>query len=167
MPVVIVSAIGIYLTFLLLVRIFGARILSPMGGFDAILLIMVGAVAGRVIIGHPPSLAAGVLGLFTLMALVAMFGAMRHVTGIGHTINAQPVVLVAHGKLLEDALAHTHTDLEDVRAAARQVGIADLNQVAAMILESNGSVSVIREGQPLDEFMFTDVQGAEAVLRAL
>lgn len=164
-PVVIFSAIGIYLTFLLLVKVFGARILSPMGGFDAILLIMVGAVAGRVIIGHPPSLAAGVLGLTTLMALVAVFGAMRHVRGASGMLNARPIILVAHGQLVHKALEHTHTDLEDVRAAARQAGAGSLSDIAAMVLESNGAVSVIKEGQDLDPFIFLDADGSHLVLK--
>ena len=58
-PVVVASAVGIYLTFLLLVRVFGVRVLSGWTGFDAVVLIMLGSVAGRVIIGHPPTLAAG------------------------------------------------------------------------------------------------------------
>ena len=52
-PVVMLSAVGIYLTFLVLVRIFGVRVLSGWNGFDAVIIIMFGAVAGRVIIGHP------------------------------------------------------------------------------------------------------------------
>ena len=136
-----------------------------MGGFDAILLIMVGAVAGRVIIGHPPSLAAGVLGLTTLMALVAIFGAMRHVRGASGMLNARPIILVAHGQLVHKALEHTHTDLEDVRAAARQAGAGSLSDIAAMVLESNGAVSVIKEGQDLDPFIFLDADGSHLVLK--
>ncbi|GAA4106054.1 hypothetical protein [Enteractinococcus coprophilus] len=56
-PTVIISAIAIYLVFLLLVGIFCARVLSGLTGFDIVVGVILGAVAGRVIIGHPPTLA--------------------------------------------------------------------------------------------------------------
>ena len=85
-PVVVASAIGIYLAFLLLVRVFGVRVLSGWTGFDAVVLIMLGSVAGRVIIGHPPTLAAGAIGLLTLLLLEAAFGAVQQAAGVpgGH-----------------------------------------------------------------------------------
>ena len=48
-PVVIVSAIGVYLAFLVLVRLFGARVLTAWSTFDAVVIIMFGAVAGRAV----------------------------------------------------------------------------------------------------------------------
>ena len=68
-PVVMISAIGAYLGFLLLVRAFGVRVLAKMSSFDTVVIVMYGAVAGRVIIGHPPTLAAGIIGLLTLMGI--------------------------------------------------------------------------------------------------
>src|SRR5699024_1004742 len=77
-PIVIVSAIDMYLVFLLLVGIFGARVLSGLTGFDRGVGVMLGAVAGRVVIGHPPTLAAGVIGLVTLLCCEAAFGLIRN-----------------------------------------------------------------------------------------
>lgn len=76
-PVVVLSAIGIYLGFMVLVKIFGSRVLSSMTASDAVVVIMFGAVGGRVILGHPPTLAAGLIGLLTLMLLEAAFGTLR------------------------------------------------------------------------------------------
>ena len=78
-PVVVLATLGIYLSFMVLVKIFGSRILTSMTASDAIIIIMFGAVAGRVIVGNPPTLAAGVIGLTTLMALEAAFGTIRKV----------------------------------------------------------------------------------------
>lgn len=89
-PVVMVAAVGIYLTFLVAVRLFGQRILSPLGGFDAVVIFMFGAVAGRTVLGHPPSLAAGVIGLLTLMGMEALFGAVQDVVALRRTINSPP-----------------------------------------------------------------------------
>ena len=49
-PIVILAAVAIYLVFLMLVKIFGSRVLASMSASDAVVIIMFGAVAGRVLI---------------------------------------------------------------------------------------------------------------------
>ena len=61
-PVVVLTALAVYLAFLLLLRVFGARLLTGLSAFDSVVIIMFGAVAGRVILGHPPTLATGGTG---------------------------------------------------------------------------------------------------------
>lgn len=59
---VVASAVAIYLAFLLMVRVLGQRVLSRLSTFDAVVVVMLGAVAGRAVLGDAPTLAAGVLG---------------------------------------------------------------------------------------------------------
>ena len=56
---VVASAVGIYLAFLLMVRVLGQRVLSRLSTFDAVVVVMLGAVAGRAVLGDTPTLAAG------------------------------------------------------------------------------------------------------------
>lgn len=163
-PVVMVAAVGIYLTFLVAVRLFGQRILSPLGGFDAVVIFMFGAVAGRTVLGHPPSLAAGVIGLLTLMGMEALFGAVQDVVGLRRTINPPPTVLIAHGEVLEEALQRNHITETAIATAARKAGVRNLSEVACMILESNGSISTLRAGEEIDPDLLLGVEGAEKVL---
>ena len=163
-PVVMVAAVGIYLTFLVAVRLFGQRILSPLGGFDAVVIFMFGAVAGRTVLGHPPSLAAGVIGLLTLMGMEALFGAVQDVVGLRRTINPSPTVLIAHGEVLEEALQRNHITETAIATAARRAGVRNLSEVACMILESNGSISTLRAGEEIDPDLLLGVEGAEKVL---
>ncbi|WP_408925991.1 DUF421 domain-containing protein [Corynebacterium sp. YSMAA1_1_F7] len=163
-PVVVVAAIGIYLTFLVAVRLFGQRILSTLGGFDAVVIFMFGAVAGRAVLGHPPSLAAGVIGLLTLMCMEAIFGAVQDVVGLRRTINPPPTVLIAHGEVVEEMLKRNHITEAAIATAARKAGVRDLSEVACMILESNGSISTLRAGEKIDPTLLQGVEGAEKVL---
>lgn len=163
-PVVMVAAVGIYLTFLVAVRLFGQRILSPLGGFDAVVIFMFGAVAGRTVLGHPPSLAAGVIGLLTLMGMEALFGAVQDVVGLRRTINPPPTVLIAHGEVLEKTLQRNHITETAIATAARRAGVRNLSEVACMILESNGSISTLRAGEEIDPDLLLGVEGAEKVL---
>jgi hypothetical protein len=74
---VVLSAIGVYLAFLILIRIVGQRALAAMSSFDFAATIAVGAIMGRAVLGYTPTLGAGVLGMATLFALQSAFGKVR------------------------------------------------------------------------------------------
>ena len=121
-PVVVLATLGIYLSFMILVKVFGSRVLTSMTASDAI-IIMFGAVAGRVIVGNPPTLAAGVIGLTTLMALEAAFGTIRKVVKWTRFLDRRPVLLVFRGKMVEENLTLAHITKSDIYSAARKAGI--------------------------------------------
>ena len=159
-PVIIATATGIYLGFMVLAKLFGSRILLAMTASDAVIIIMFGAVAGRVIIGHPPTLAAGLLGLASLMVLEAAFGTLRRFTGWGKLLNRRPVLVVSEGTMLLDAMRTAHLSRTDVLTAVRRAGLGSLSQVQAMVFEPTGTMSVIRTGEPLDPEVLRGVRGA-------
>lgn len=163
-PAVILSAVLIYLVFLILVRIFGTRVLTVTSGFDALVGIMLGAVAGRVILGHPPTVAAGAIGLVTLMAMEAIFGAVERTWAARNLVSAPPVLVFAHGAPVEEACRRTHTSSTDLHAAMRQSGAGRPEDVQCIILEPRGIYSVIRVGTELDPALFSNVVGAESYL---
>lgn len=172
-PIVMLSAAGIYCAFLVLVRIFGVRVLSGWNGFDAVIIIMFGAVAGRVIIGHPPTLAAGVVGLGTLMVVVGLgtlmvlesiFGAFQSVTGI-RQLHHKPRVIMAHGRFVVRNLKRTRLAPAEVYMALRKAGISRMDQVQCVILEATGHLSIIREGETIDPQLLRGVVGADRVQR--
>lgn len=162
-PVVVLSAVGTYIGFLALVKIFGTRVLAKMTAFDAVVLVMFGAVAGRVTIGHPPTLAAGLIGLSTLMLLEAIFGQIRRFSRFQHTLDGRSHVVMAHGEIITEQLRKTRLSYSDVRLAVRRAGLASLSQVQCMILEPTGDLSVIREGVPMDPELLKNVAGVEYI----
>lgn len=163
-PFVIVSAVLIYVAFLVLVRIFGIRILGTMSSFDAVVIIMFGAVAGRVILGHPPTVMVGVIGLATLMVMEAIFGAVQHTFGFRRAVSARPRIVMAHGKMIPHAMRRAHITEANLYVAIREAGIATPDLVQCVILEATGRLSVIQEGTPIDPRLLENVEGREFVL---
>lgn len=160
---VVLSAVGIYLVFLLLVRLFGQRVLSGLGTFDIVVTVMLGAVAGRVILGHPPTLAAGALGLLCLFLLEATFGQIRGTLRGARMLTSEPVVIMAGDRELTEAMRRTHvTDLE-LHTALRRAGIRDRSEVACVIMEPTGALSVLRRGVPLDPDLLRGVRHADLI----
>lgn len=164
---VILSAVGIYLAFLILVRVFGARVLTGMGTFDVVVVITVGAVAGRVILGHPPTLAAGVIGLTCLFAMEAAFGEARRTIRGARWVNAGPVLLMAGDEVLTGNLRASHVTVPELNAALRHAGVRHHGEVACVVFESTGRISVVRCGAPLDPRLLAGVRDADRVPREL
>jgi uncharacterized membrane protein YcaP (DUF421 family) len=85
---------------------------------------MLGAVAGRVIIGEPPTLTAGILGLVTLLSCEAAFGVVRKNISFRQAVNAQPTVVLAHGEAQQDLMRKTHISEEDLMSCClRRAGV--------------------------------------------
>ncbi len=165
-PIVMGSAVLIYLAFLLFVRVFGQRILTSTSTFDAVVTVMFGSVAGRVVIGHPPTVATGIIGLFTLILLERIFGAVRTwFTRLIWKMEVRPVLIVARGKVQEERARKAGITQADIAASLRGKGLSSLQQVYAMVLESNGTMSIIAEGTQVDPQMFSGVEGAESLGR--
>ncbi|MGV3618922.1 MAG: DUF421 domain-containing protein [Fimbriimonas sp.] len=56
-----------------------------------------------------------------------------------------PQVLVHRGRLREEAMRQARISVADVHAALRKAGIARLESAALVVLESDGTFSVVRE----------------------
>ncbi|WP_277453841.1 YetF domain-containing protein [Janibacter sp. DB-40] len=160
---VVLSAVGIYLAFLMLVRLFGARVLTGMGTFDAVVVITLGAVAGRVILGDPPTLAAGVIGLTCLFAMEAAVGELRRTIRGARWVNAGAVVLMAGDDVLLENLRAAHVTRSELNAALRHAGVRHHREVACVVFESTGRITVLRRGELIGPRMLAGVRDAHRV----
>jgi uncharacterized membrane protein YcaP (DUF421 family) len=160
---VVVSTVGIYLTLLVLLRVVGQRALANMSSFDFAAVIALGAVVGRVALGYTPTLLAGVIGLCTLFALQAAFGLLRRSPRIDAALTNLPLLLMADGRLLEDSLREAHIVENELRAKLRIAGIRRYEDVACVILERTGAVSILRRGETISTRLLADVRGRDAL----
>ncbi|WP_396277848.1 hypothetical protein [Glutamicibacter creatinolyticus] len=71
---VVLSAIALYVLVLVAIRVLGQRTMANLSSFDLAAVVAFGAVIGRAILGYTPTLAAGALGLVTLLVLQALTG---------------------------------------------------------------------------------------------
>ena len=55
----------------------------------------------------------------------------------------------------------SRVSVDELLGVLRQAGIRDAREVACVVLESTGAVSVIRTGRPLDRALFADLPGSD------
>ena len=158
---VVLGTTGIYWAFVIGVRLLGQRALARMSSTDLATVVALGAVIGRASLGYTPTFGAGVLALLTLFAMQAAGGQLRQRLRPRHLVNNPPVLIMAGSEVLLDNLRKTHLAEEELWPKLRLAGIRSRSEVACVILEPTGEISVLRAGAALDENLMSDVRGIE------
>ncbi|MEB7504661.1 DUF421 domain-containing protein [Arthrobacter koreensis] len=159
---VVLSALGIYLAFFLLIRGFGQRALASWSTLDKAIVIALGAVVGRVILGYTPTLAAGVIGLVTLFTMMRLEAFLRR-TRQGVYLSSRPVLLMAGEEIMADNLKKARLQNDELYFKLRQAGIRNFSEVALVLLEPTGDVSVLRRGALVDRELLRRVVGGDRI----
>lgn len=156
---VALATTSMYLAVIVCVRLFGQRTLATMSSFDLGCAIALGAVVGRTSLLLRPTLAAGLVALATLFTLQLALGRLRRRRWLDRLLNRPPVLLMDGPTPLHDNLRRSHVAEDELRQKLRLAGIRTPGEVRCVVLERTGAVSVIRTGEPLDPWLFSDVTG--------
>lgn len=139
-----------------LTRIFGQRSLGSFSTFDFPVAVAMGAIVGRTALVRT-SLASGVVALSTLFAIQAGLAFLRNRTRLGAIVDNRPLLLVEAGNVLEDNLRRAHLTRQDLYERLRQHSVCSISEVAAVVIERNGVLSVAK-GRELDPELLSDVE---------
>ena len=142
----------------------GKRTLSKMNAFDLIVTVSLGSVLASLLLSKSVALAEGVVALSLLVWLqFAVTWTSVRVRWVRRLVTGEPLLLMEHGAFLESAMKKARVTEDEVCAAVRAAGIGPLNQVAAVVLETDGSFSVIQQSdQGKGTKDSTDNQAAKA-----
>lgn len=158
---VVVSAVGMYVGVLVLLRVAGRRVVSGLSLYDVAGGIALGSVLGRTVLGSTPNLPAGLLGFATLGTLHACSRALSRTPAGERLLGPGPVLLISDGRLRPEALREARLRENDLHVALRRAGVGGYADVAAAILERSGSISVIR-GTPASTEALAEVSPSSA-----
>jgi uncharacterized membrane protein YcaP (DUF421 family) len=166
MDLVLRSA-AVYLFLLLLVRLTGQRTLSELSTFDFILLLIVSEAVQNALVDDDHSLVSGMIVVLTLVLLdLALSMAKRRWGRAEELAEGAPVVLVEHGKVLQDRLRKTLVTEDDILQSARvSQGLERMEQIKYAVLETSGGISVIPASRP--ELEALDARIEQALQRVL
>lgn len=147
LPLLRTLAVGTaaYVALLVILRISGKRTLAKMNAFDLVVTVALGSTLATILLSRDVSLAQGVTALALLVALqfVITWTSVRWPAARA-LVTGEPALLVRNGALLPQALVRARVSEEEIHAALRGQGVDALEQAAAVVLETDGSFSVIR-----------------------
>lgn len=136
-----------YTALVILLRLTGKRTLSKMSAFDFVVTVALGSVLASTILNDGVSLSEGVLAFVLLCGLqfAVTFISVRW-KPFARVVKSEPALLFYDAHWLPGAMKHERVTQGEVLAAAREQGIGDLSQARAVVLETNGTISVVRSG---------------------
>lgn len=137
-----------YVTLVVFLRISGKRSLSKMNAFDLVVTVALGSTLATVLLSKDVVFADGALAFALLLGLQFMvtWSSVR-VRWVRQLVTGEPQMLLHRGAPLSSALRRARVTEDEVRAAVRAAGLASLSDVEAVVLETDGSFSVIQQGE--------------------
>lgn len=140
---VIVGALA-YASLVLFLRVSGKRTLAKLNAFDLVVTVALGSTLSAILLQESISLAEGAVALALLILLQygVTFLSVRS-RRFAKTIRSEPTLLVRDGRFLHDAMKHQRITEDEVMGAVRAQGRASVDAVKAVVLESDGSISVL------------------------
>ncbi|WP_042222177.1 DUF421 domain-containing protein [Oceanobacillus manasiensis] len=146
---IVLGRIITILPLLLFITIFmGKRAIGQLPIFDFLIIVTLGAVVGADIadpsIKHLPT-AVAIIGLGVLQRVVANWKISNR--KIGRFITFEPTVIIQDGKLLNKNLKSIRYSIDNILQMLREKNVFDMNEVETAIIESNGSLSVLKKPQ--------------------
>jgi uncharacterized membrane protein YcaP (DUF421 family) len=143
---ILTIGVSAYVVLIFLLLVSGKRTLSKWNAFDFIVTIALGSTLATVIMSKDVSLVEGVVGLGLLIGLqfIVTWLAVR-VKWVKNLIKAEPTMLLSQGQFLPVAMRQQRVSEEEIRAAIRGTGSASIEEIEAVVLETDGSMSVIKK----------------------
>ncbi len=143
----------------LVLRAAGKRTLSKLNAFDFIVTIALGSLLATVMVSPSVTLTAG------LVAIVALIGLQAVVTWVSvrwsfarRILTSPPSAVVVNGCVVDDALERNRLTPGELRQALRQHGVSTIHDVDLVVLETDGTLSVLQGERALHGWATQDVE---------
>jgi uncharacterized membrane protein YcaP (DUF421 family) len=159
----LILAVLAYGSLVFLLRVSGKRTLSKMNVFDFVFIVALGSTLAATILSPGVTLADGVLALSALIGLQIILSWLctrSHL--LDRVINGEPALLLHRGRFLREAMGRERVTEEEIRASVRNRGLASFDEVESIVLETDGTFSVVWQKAGGESSSMSDVPGHPA-----
>ena len=149
--IVLVGAAS-YVTLVILLRLVGKRVLAKLNAFDLVVTVALGSMLASAVLSQDVRYVDAVSGMVLLIGLQWLVARVTTWLPRGRWfVNAEPTLVVRHGEVRESALGRVRLTRGEVLQAVRSSGRGGLDDIAAVVLEPDGTLSVIARSSSGDE----------------
>jgi uncharacterized membrane protein YcaP (DUF421 family) len=141
----IVVGVLAYLVLIVALRGSGKRTLSKMNAFDLIVTVALGSTLAAILTAPQTALAEGAVALMLLVGLqyLVTWSSLRS-DKVRRLVKSAPTALLVDGRLDEEAMRRERVFSSEIDAALRIAGATSREDAALVVLETDGSFSVIQ-----------------------
>jgi uncharacterized membrane protein YcaP (DUF421 family) len=144
----LLSGVATYAAIVVLLRVSGKRTLAKLNAFDLVVTVAIGSTLASVMTSATLPLADGLLALALLVALQYLVAWLAvRVRWFRRILKSEPQLFFYEGRFLDAAMRRARLSHDELLAAARSSGQGDLASVRAIVLETDGSLSVLPAGE--------------------
>ncbi len=143
---VAVIAVLAYAAVVVILRVSGKRSLSKLNIFDFVVTVAFGSILATILLSRNVSWAEGALA-FAMLAILQWAVSFLSVRAgwFRRLIRAEPRLVLENGQFLDPALRRERLTRGEVESAIRKSGHGSIEDIAAVMLETDGELSVIAD----------------------
>jgi uncharacterized membrane protein YcaP (DUF421 family) len=133
-----------YALLILSLRISGKRTLAKLNAFDLVVTVALGSTLASILLSEDVALAEGVTAFLLLIGLqfIVTFLSLRWYR-FARLVRSEPTLLLRDGTYCREAMRRERVTEAELDTVLRTNGMRDPGEAKAVILESDGSFSVI------------------------
>lgn len=134
-----------YGALVVVLRFAGKRSLAKLNAFDLVVTVALGSTLATVLLSGDVAFLEGALA-FVMLALLQWVVARLSIASpaFRQLVRSQPRLLLEDGRLLRQAMRRERITEDEIFAVVRAAGIGRIEDVAAVVLETDGTLSVIK-----------------------
>lgn len=142
----VLRVVVIYAAIVIGLRVLGKREFGQLSPLELVTLLLVPEIVAPVVNQDSTSITNGLVGIATVFTLVFITSAAAHMSNrFEVAVAGKPVVIVAHGQLIEDHLNRERVTPDEIFTEMHISGLDKLSQVKWAVLEPDGRISIVPE----------------------
>lgn len=133
-----------YVGLVIFLRVSGKRTLTKLNAFDLVVTVALGSTLATILLDSNISLLEGLTAFALLIFLQYLFTLLAvHSNWFNNIIKSEPRLLFLDGQFLRNAMKKERIKEIEILQAIRNTGFGSTEKVKAVVLETDGSMSVI------------------------
>lgn len=146
---------------LAVVRLYGLRTFAKMSSIDFATTIAVGSILASTVMSSQSSILKGVIALMAVIGFQQLFSFAKGLfPTLENMLENDPVYLMRNGEVITENLKKTGVTESNLQAKLREANVFNRSEIAAVILETTGDVSVLHtseKGKKIENWIVTGI----------
>lgn len=148
MSITLIRAVIIYITVILAVRIMGKRQIGELKPHELVVTVLVSQVASIPLEDNSMPLANMFIPILIFVSFEILVSAISMKSlSFRNMLQGRPIFVIKNGKLDEKQMKRLRFTMDDLVDAVRQKDVFDISTVQDAVIETNGTVSVLKKSE--------------------
>lgn len=143
---IVIVGTPIYVALIIVLKLAGKHALAKSNAYGLVVTIALGSTFASAVLTRQVALTDGIVGIGLLLGLQYILSTLTvKYQWASRWVTANPALVVWQGRILHDALNRDRLTESDIYSAVRSHGFSSVDEVSAVVLETDGSLSVIHQ----------------------